>query len=181
MRIHRGSLAPLAPLAPLASLALVVALAGCDRPAPPSISGTPSEASKAPPAAAPSPSAPPSTAVATSASASTLGGVVGLEGPFAAVAGTSCAGHGVQVTKAADASAFTRKGDAWSRNETWGCGCPTGLVFTMVYTPKTNPLEVRLCTDPNADHCEALCRREVGWDLSAALKDAGASDVKFVN
>ena len=64
--------------------------------------------------------------------------------------------------------------------EKWGCGCPVRDVFTMVYEPKTSPLRVRLCVDPEADRCEALCNMNLEWNLEGPLKEAGATDVKFV-
>ncbi len=152
---------------------LTVALGACERPAPPSKAVATSDSSSA------------TTTASTLSNAPTP--LSSVTAPFPSVSGaavepgTSCAGHGAQVTDAKDVSAFTRKGDIWSRAETWGCGCPTGPVFTVVYTPKTSPLEIRLCVDPHADHCDALCRKSLEWDLSAALKDAGATDVKFAN
>ena len=94
------------------------------------------------------------------------------------VAGTSCKGHG----RAEDPSSplFQRRGNTWSREEKWGCGCPTRDVFTMVYEPKTSPLRVRLCVDVEADRCEALCNTSLEWNLERPLAEAGATEVSFV-
>jgi hypothetical protein len=93
------------------------------------------------------------------------------------VAAASCDGYGEDVT--ADA-AFDRSGTVLSREETWGCGCPTGPSFTLAYEPGTSPLRVRLCHDATADTCEALCQRELTWDLCGALAAEGADELEIV-
>ncbi|MDI1451905.1 hypothetical protein [Polyangium sp. 6x1] len=100
---------------------------------------------------------------------------------FPIVAASSCSGRGRQVTHASSGDAFQRSGDTWSRQERWGCGCPTGDVYTMVYEPKTSPLRVRLCENGAMDMCEALCQQTLAWNLSGPLKEAGATDVVFVD
>jgi hypothetical protein len=97
------------------------------------------------------------------------------------MAGTSCSGHGAPITTSKSGPSFKRKGDTWTRSESWGCGCPTAPVFTFVYEPKTSPLRVRVCSDPSADRCEMMCQQDLSWDLSSPLKDAGAKDVTFVD
>lgn len=94
------------------------------------------------------------------------------------VAGTSCQGRGRVEDPARPV--FRRDGNTFSREEKWGCGCPTRDVFTMVYEPKTSPLRVRICVDPEADRCEAMCQTSLKWDLTGPLKEAGATEVKFV-
>jgi hypothetical protein len=101
--------------------------------------------------------------------------------PMPIVAAKSCAGKGKQVTKTASATSFKREGNVWTRNETWGGGCPKGPVFTLVYQPKTSPLALRLCFDRTQDTCEAVRSGELKWDLTAPLKEAGATDVKWVD
>ena len=95
------------------------------------------------------------------------------------VAGTDCSGRGVVATQSK--RPFTRDGTTWKRQQTWGCGCPKGPVFTLVYEPKTSPLRVRLCMDQSQDSCEAACRSVLSWDLAQPLRDAGATDVQFVD
>jgi hypothetical protein len=101
--------------------------------------------------------------------------------PMPILAAKSCAGKGKQLTKTASAASFKREGNVWTRKETWGGGCPKGPVFTLVYQPKTKPLAVRLCFDPSKDTCESVRSGELRWDLTAALKEAGATDVKWVD
>lgn len=97
---------------------------------------------------------------------------------IAIVQGTSCAGHGEQITKAND-TRFKLAGKTLSGVHKHGCGCPTGPVHTLVYKA-TSPLEVRICYDPTKDSCEALCH-DVSFDLATALADGKATDVKFVD
>jgi hypothetical protein len=86
-----------------------------------------------------------------------------------------CEGHGVQITTGQSGPSFTLDGTTLKRSETWGCGCASGAEFVMLYEYKfTNLdegpyLELRLCHDDFADSCEALCQRELSWDLSAAF------------
>jgi hypothetical protein len=139
--------------------------------------------SAVPPAAAPSSTAAPDAAAAAVAAPAGTPSLppqgVGAQGrAYPVVAGSSCAGHG----RAEDPGrpVFRREGNTFSREEKWGCGCPTRDVFTMVYEPKTSPLKVRICVDPEADRCEALCQTSLKWNLEGPLKEAGASEVSFV-
>ncbi|MFO0758894.1 MAG: hypothetical protein U0359_20545 [Byssovorax sp.] len=116
--------------------------------------------------------------LAPSSSAAPPQGVGAQKRAYPIVAGTSCQGHG--RAEDPERPLFHRHGNTWSREEKWGCGCPTRDVFTMVYEPKTSPLRVRICVDPEADRCEALCQSSLEWNLEGALKEAGATEVKFV-
>src|SRR5262249_27858022 len=99
----------------------------------------------------------------------------------AVAAGTRCARAAKQVRRVADAPTFQPDGEVWSRVERWGCGCPHGPEFTMLFEPGTSPLRVRLCHDEGQDPCEAGCRETLRWDLAQPLRAAGAKDVVFVD
>ncbi|HJL17313.1 MAG TPA: hypothetical protein RMH99_16720 [Sandaracinaceae bacterium LLY-WYZ-13_1] len=94
------------------------------------------------------------------------------------VAAASCDGYGEDVT---DAAPFDVDGSALRREESWGCGCPTAPSFTMAYEPGSSPLRVRLCYDGAADTCEALCTRELTWDLCGALAAEGEDELAVVD
>jgi hypothetical protein len=150
------------------------ALAACSASETPPRVGAEAAAKDAPAPAAPAASAAPAAPAAP-------GGAPARKDRFPLVAGASCAGLGGQDTSAKDLSSFRREGDTLIRELSWGCGCPTGPVFTMVYEPKTSPLRLRLCVDQSKDLCEAMCTDSVRWDLSAPLRDAGARDIVFAD
>jgi len=100
---------------------------------------------------------------------------------FPIVAAASCAGRGKQLTTAKTAASFKRTGTVLSRKETWGGGCPKGPVFTLAYQASTKPLKVRLCYDQAKDTCKAIQSADLSWDLTAVLKSAGASEVRWVD
>lgn len=89
-----------------------------------------------------------------------------------------CEGLGEQVSDEGDESTFTRRGNVIEKEFDWGCGCPTGPVFTMAYSP-SSPLELHLCQNSGADTCEAFCSRSVSFDLSQALQEAQTTDFVF--
>ncbi|APR79199.1 Hypothetical protein A7982_04546 [Minicystis rosea] len=96
------------------------------------------------------------------------------------VAGTSCDGH-KSVVSPSDAKLTKDPATGrWLTQNQWGCGCPSAPVFTMVYEPKTAPLKVRLCIDPENDKCEAVCSGPVVWNLDAPLREAGTTEVQLV-
>jgi hypothetical protein len=92
--------------------------------------------------------------------------------------GASCAAHGGPVAKGP--SAVRRSGSKLSVSERWGCGCPARPVFSLVYEPGSSPLSVRLCEDPTADRCEALCQADLTWDLTELLRAEGETDFVVV-
>lgn len=161
------------------SLLALASLAACANSAVPP-STAPSASVASPPLS--SIATPPSTPASASASAAPSSlppqGAGNQKRAYPIVAGSSCAGHG----RAEDPGRplFHRTGTTWTREERWGCGCPTRDVFTMVYEPKTSPLRVRLCVDPEADRCEALCTTDLSWNLEGPMREAGATDVTFV-
>jgi hypothetical protein len=56
-----------------------------------------------------------------------------------------------------------------------GGGCPTRAVYTAFFI-RTNPVQVRVCHDPDADHCKMMILAEqVTIDLTPALTAAGAT------
>jgi hypothetical protein len=101
--------------------------------------------------------------------------------PYPVVAAASCDGKGKQLSRGASAASFKREGNVWSRKETWSGGCPKGPVFTLAYRAKSSPLEVRLCFDQGKDACEAVKSADLRWDLTAPLKEAGATEVRWVD
>ena len=167
----------------LACVLALGALAACGR------EGSPSAAPATAPTDVPTTSASGSASVALATSAapasdgssSSAAAAPSAKKTFPIVAGASCAGHGRQVSDKASAATFNRAGDTWSANASWGCGCPSGPVFTLVYEPKSSPLRVRLCEDQSLDKCEMICQSHLDWDLSTPIKDAGAKDVSFVD
>ena len=92
------------------------------------------------------------------------------DGPQRTLEGDSCADHGRAITSEGD---FERSGTVWSRTESWGCGCPSGPVFTMMVEPGTNPLRVRLCHDFTADQCDMPCSERLEWDLASYVSADG--------
>jgi hypothetical protein len=101
-------------------------------------------------------------------------------GPTNKAAGGSCAGNGTDITAASAKQLKASDGKVSLAAVAYGCGCPTGPVFTLVYEPKTSPLRARVCKDQTRDRCEMACTKTFEWDLSAELKEAGARDVLFV-
>ena len=94
------------------------------------------------------------------------------------VLAASCSDYGAQLSSAKDPR-LVRKGDMLSAVMMWGCGCPTGDVFTLGYEPSPDGVSVRLCSDPTRDLCEMACKRDFQWDMSAILKKAGTTKITF--
>jgi hypothetical protein len=90
----------------------------------------------------------------------------------------SCSAYGDQRSSSKE-PVLVRKGDQLSAVLTWGCGCPTGDVFTLVYEPRADAVDVRLCVDSTKDICEMACRRDWQWDMSSILKSADTSRIAF--
>ena len=101
----------------------------------------------------------------------------GMSPWYPVVAASSCEGHGAAVAP----TAMTLTSDAagrWITRTAWGCGCPTGPVFTLVYRPRTSPLQIRLCLDQRQDPCERGCGMPVAWELTGPMHEAGARAVE---
>ena len=100
--------------------------------------------------------------------------------PAIVVEAPSCEGIGLQVTAPGDEPTFGRAGDALSRTDFWGCGCPERSEFVMAWSP-SSPLSLKLCHDDGADRCEAACEAELTYDLATAFRVAGTDEFRFAD
>jgi hypothetical protein len=127
-------------------------------------SSTASSASNAPPSSAPPPAMP--------------GPISGqIKGMITAA--STCTGIGKALPTS---SALVPNGTKLMQKFATGCGCLKGAAhYTVAYEPKTSPLRVHLCEGPGQDSCEAACSGTLEWDLTAALKDAGATSFQLVD
>ncbi|MBL8620567.1 MAG: hypothetical protein JNK64_04660 [Myxococcales bacterium] len=133
------------------------------------------------PPAAPPPAAPPPPAPRAPSATATGAPVTphpAMSPAYPVIAATSCDGRGAAVAAARIALTTDAAGRAVTQTP-WGCGCPTGPVFTLAYVPRTSPLEIRLCLDPSKDTCERGCGMPVAWDLAGPMREAGATAVRI--
>lgn len=103
----------------------------------------------------------------------------GVAAAFPVVEAASCAGHGTAVAPAAVELTRDARG-RWITRTPFGCGCPTGPVFTLAYVRGTAPLEARLCLDQRRDPCERGCAVPIAWDLDAPMKASRATALRLV-
>jgi hypothetical protein len=140
--------------------------------------------SSSPPPASSSSSAPSSTPAASNAPPS-ASPPPAMPGPTSnrikgmITAANTCTGIGKALPTS---TALVPNGTKLMQKFGTGCGCLKGPAhYTVAYEPKTSPLRVRLCEGPGQDSCEAACSGTLEWDLTPALKDAGATSFQLVD
>jgi hypothetical protein len=103
-----------------------------------------------------------------------------VEDATAVVEASSCAGFGEQISDSTSGGTFAIDGNVLSREDYFGCGCPSRAEFVLVYEP-TIPLGFRLCRDQFASICAQACPDTLRWDVTTAFARAGTTEFVFVD